>query len=254
MQTELTPIPDVANPSARDAWIRELLGRVDVIARSEFLREDKIPKGERTAFWDPLARICLILGISRTKLSSYSRELTGLRAHELTDRIKAESLPEALFEQVKAAFESLKSAFTQQVDRARMLEPQYCAQFKVHVARQIRALRSGDAAAAFAMKLGYANPSRLKKACLITQKKSLNDLEASLLNPLVQKFFDELIQDERDNTEFPEQMARQEKAARDRSNSVKSTIKEEPSAEARACGEKIIAEAVAATLRQTRVA
>src|SRR5687768_1568239 len=83
-------------PDQRDDCIRKLLVEVELLARIEFDRGDKVPKGERTLFWDPLARICALLSISRTKLSNYSRELTGMRAHELTDKIKAESLPDAL--------------------------------------------------------------------------------------------------------------------------------------------------------------
>src|SRR5689334_14480463 len=76
---------------ARDAALRKLILDVERRAGDEIERAatGKIPQGERTIFWDPLTRICLQLGISRTKLSSYSRELTGMRAFEISDRILA---------------------------------------------------------------------------------------------------------------------------------------------------------------------
>src|SRR4051812_30384502 len=82
---------DKLDSNARDAAIRKLVLEVERRATVEFERADSglIPAEERTVFWDPLARVCLQLGISRTKLSLYTRELTGMRAHEISDRILA---------------------------------------------------------------------------------------------------------------------------------------------------------------------
>src|SRR5438874_10480804 len=76
----------------RNAALRKLIADVTARATVEFADEDEgdIPESERTIFWDPLQRICMQLGISRTKLSAYSRELTGMRAHEISDRILAQ--------------------------------------------------------------------------------------------------------------------------------------------------------------------
>ena len=178
-------------PEQRDDCIRKLLVEVELLARIEFDRGDKVPKGERTLFWDPLARICAVLSISRTKLSNYSRELTGMRAHELTDRIKAESLPAALsaylqnlFTIHNALLKSLFNSFAH--DPATQREKFFQA-----VQRFVKTSRSGPARAHFAATLGYANPSRLTRACLLAQGKSLEHLESELLDPIVQKFFDE---------------------------------------------------------------
>jgi len=45
----------------RDAGIRKLVAEVERLAQIEFDRGAKVPQGERTLFWDPLARICALL-------------------------------------------------------------------------------------------------------------------------------------------------------------------------------------------------
>ena len=175
----------------RDAGIRKLVAEVERLAQIEFDRGDKVPAGERTLFWDPLARICALLSISRTKLSNYSRELTGMRAHEITDRLKAKSLPDQLRAYLENLFtihnpllRSLFNSFAQ--DPATQREKFFQA-----VQRFVKSTRSGPARAHFAATLGYANPSRLTRACLLAHQKSLEHLESDLLDPIVQKFFDE---------------------------------------------------------------
>jgi hypothetical protein len=178
----------------RDAGIRKLVAEVDRIARAEFARGDSVPKGERTLFWDPLARICALLAISRTKLSAYSRELTGMRAHEITDRIKAESLPAQLSAWIERLLEpqfiSLLRQQTKLMRETSRLNPDVENFFRNFV----KAQRSGLARASFAASLGYANPSRLNRACLLAHGMSLDELEAKLLDPIVQKFSDKLIE------------------------------------------------------------
>jgi AraC-like DNA-binding protein len=51
---------------------------------------------ERTYLWSPLESICFELGIARRKLSALTRELTGMAAHEVIDRIRAEKVAEQL--------------------------------------------------------------------------------------------------------------------------------------------------------------
>jgi hypothetical protein len=176
----------------RDAGIRKLLNEVDRLARIEFARGDSAPAGERTLFWDPLARICNTLGISRTKLSCYSRELTGMRAHELTDRIKAESLPAAMLVILQAQFAAIVDPIREKIDSSSLHVPGYRETITQHIIQLIRAERRGPRNANFAARLGYANPSRLNRACLLAHHETLDGLEEKLSRPMVQKFLNEL--------------------------------------------------------------
>jgi hypothetical protein len=46
----------------------------------------------RTFLWDPLRSVCFHFGIAQRKLSSYAKEVMGISAPELVDRVKAESV------------------------------------------------------------------------------------------------------------------------------------------------------------------
>ena len=67
-------------------------------------------KNERTFLWSPLEGICAELGVARRKLSALTRELTGMAAQEVVDRIKAENvaarLKEKLAEKAKNEYAS----------------------------------------------------------------------------------------------------------------------------------------------------
>ncbi|HEY3323638.1 MAG TPA: hypothetical protein VGP72_24500 [Planctomycetota bacterium] len=50
----------------------------------------------RTYLWDPLRTVCFHLGISQRRLTGYCKELTGMSAVEMVDRIKAENVRERI--------------------------------------------------------------------------------------------------------------------------------------------------------------
>jgi hypothetical protein len=89
--------------------------------------------------------------------------------------------------------------------------PEEIAVWIVEGARAARDHRSGAFAAGFAMDLGYANISRLKKACMAAHQISLDEMEFRIVTKLVQKFFSEFqpsetddIGDEAESTETTE--------------------------------------------------
>jgi hypothetical protein len=145
---------------ARDEGIRKLLREVDVMARAEFARGANVPAGERTVFWEPLERVCAKLGISRVKLSAFSRELTGLRADELTDRIKAEALPRILEGQLRYKLAPALEFLRKNVDRENMDSPHYQLSWALRFRKQLKKERSGAARARWAVELGFPNASR----------------------------------------------------------------------------------------------
>jgi hypothetical protein len=175
----------------RDAGIRKLVAEVRTRAAVEFEREDlgKIPEGERSIFWDPLQRICGQLGISRTKLSSYSRELTGLRAHELSDEILAKRRLQGRLEcwvkmMVGPELELMRGVFSKaRIDLA--FKRMWGARF----AKWLKGIRSSGKGS-FAATMGFANYSRLSRACLIAFGKALDHMELDLVVQHVQKFLE----------------------------------------------------------------
>ena len=56
---------------------------------------------ERTFFWDPLPKICLMLGISRSALSRLSKEFSDMSAHEVMDRIRAETVKDKMRQDIR---------------------------------------------------------------------------------------------------------------------------------------------------------
>jgi hypothetical protein len=176
----------------RDAGIRKLLKEVEQRALREIARGDNAPRGERTAFWDPLERICAQLSMSRVKLSAFSRELTGLRAHELTDRIKARKLPTLLNALIQKRLLPQLQAQSGSVDRSRLGETLYIAKYALKVWREWKKTRSGVSRARWALELGFANASRLSRACLLAQRMSIDELEQRVVCCMVQKFFETL--------------------------------------------------------------
>jgi hypothetical protein len=172
------------SPEDRDEAIGTLLARTDEIIAAEFARS--VPAGQRTVFWDPIDRVCALLEISRTKLSRYSMELSGLRAHERSDRQKAARLPGDL----RAFIELFMAEFLKSVSSNRERPGE--TQTVLAACKALKQSRAGDCAARHAMDLGYANPSRLKKACLMAHGRSLEEMEREIITQLVQKFFEEL--------------------------------------------------------------
>ena len=177
----------------RDEGIRKLLAEVERMAREAFARGEKVPTGERTLFWDPLERICRKLEISRVKLSAYSRELTGMRAHEVSDRLLArKNLMHALEVRITKVLKPEFAKVRGHLDRTRVKESEYRASWCKSFWKLVKAERSGSGRARWAAELGFANPSRLARACLLAHGMSIDELEGVILVSIVQKFFDEI--------------------------------------------------------------
>jgi hypothetical protein len=146
----------------------------------------------RTFQWDPLERVCGVLGIARVRLSKYCREASGLRACEMTDRIQAEKLPEVLKPWLEARLKPLLATLRQRIDIRHIDSEEYHIRIAAMLTKQIRESRSGDNAMAWATSLGFASPSRLKRACLLKFQSTVEQHEAALVRYHVQKFFEEL--------------------------------------------------------------
>jgi hypothetical protein len=183
----------------RNAALRKLVAEVTARATVEFADEDngEIPKSERTIFWDPLQRICMQLGISRTKLSAYSRELTGMRAHEISDRILAKrKLKERLRARIEYYLRSEVEFLREELTRGEIFFEQLGGETR-DLVRLLKSRRKFERAASFAVEMGFANFSRLNRACLLAFGKSLDQIEAELVCTHVQKFFEDRLKEQK---------------------------------------------------------
>jgi hypothetical protein len=91
--------------SERRAALRKLFKHYEQLARealAEHAAESGAEKEERTFLWDPLPALCFELRIARRKLSALTKELTGMAAHEVIDKIRAEKIEAKLSADVDA--------------------------------------------------------------------------------------------------------------------------------------------------------
>lgn len=81
----------------RREGLRKLFKEYERLAREALAEHASDPeKEERTFLWEPVAMICGELGIARRKLSALTKELTGMAAHEVVDKIRAEKIEEQM--------------------------------------------------------------------------------------------------------------------------------------------------------------
>ena len=156
------------SPKHRDTAILALLNVVAALARQELAAQRENPRPERSHMWDPLPRICFYLGIARAKLSRYCKELTGMAAHELIDKLRAVTLKDRL----RAQFKNLKPKtngsaleFYKALKEARR-SPEWHRE-------------------TWAMDFGFANYRRLYRACLLYYGKTPGQLEFEVIRELI---------------------------------------------------------------------
>ena len=95
-------------PNDRARRIGYLLRVAEKIVRHELKADEARGKQraesfaeERSYKWDPLRTVCFYLRISQYKLSGYSKELNGMSAPEIVDRIRAESVRSRMKRELK---------------------------------------------------------------------------------------------------------------------------------------------------------
>ena len=83
--------------------VRLLIKVAKILIRRELrIHEADAERDERTLYWNPLVEVCRYLSIARSKLSSYSQELTGLTATQLCDAVRAENVKAAMKSALRA--------------------------------------------------------------------------------------------------------------------------------------------------------
>jgi hypothetical protein len=87
------------------------------------------------------------------------------------------------------------------VDLKQASQTMYIAKYALKVFRDWKRMRSGVSRARWALELGFANPSRLSRACLLAQGMSIDELEQRVVCCMVQKFFETLSEDQPQRTQ-----------------------------------------------------
>jgi hypothetical protein len=146
--------------SERRLALRKLFRHYEGLVRealAEHEAETAEEKSERTFLWDPLMEICVALGIARRKLSALTKELTGMAAHEVVDKVRAEALHEKMEAKLAAFF--------------REKAPPGKINFWSHLDLWERLKKSRQNPAyepvSLAMEYGFANCVRLRRGCML---------------------------------------------------------------------------------------
>ena len=146
--------------SERRYALRKLYKKFDALAREALGEHAADPeKDERSYLWDPVAMICVELGIARSKLSALTREHTGMSAHDIVDRARAETIKPALEENVTRFFDG-------RITPGRKLEQGY---WSVHLLKCLKSARlaGGFDNVQWALRHGFANYARFRRGCML---------------------------------------------------------------------------------------
>lgn len=160
----------------RRAALRKIYEATELEIRIELqlAAEDNEFPGERTFLWEPLSAVCTRLEISQAALTRFLKELTGLTATQLVDRIRAEGLREKLRQGL--------IAFVTQHFGA----PGRKAQSKAEFWKKLKTLRRDESFsfATHAVELGFSNYSRLYRASMLKYGKTPMQLEDEILREI----------------------------------------------------------------------
>ena len=201
---------EASTPGERGEQIGKLLNAVEKLARYELnAHAAKRAAGEedaRTYLWDPLASICKYLVISQRKLTTLSKEYTGMAAHELIDRIRAERVKDKMRADLRPFVAEFLSTQRHEDTKTPRIEnndgkpadatlpstnpqsafrnPQSAASaiwYALKVSRQSPEFHR----ATWAMSHGFANYQRFYRACLLYYGLTPGQLELEVIRELL---------------------------------------------------------------------
>jgi AraC-like DNA-binding protein len=180
--SELFPETEEAmNPNERAGGILALIKKVEGMLRYEIKFAREHPMEFRTYLWDPLRVVCFHLGISQRRLTMYSRELTGMSAMEMVDRLKAEGvrgkLKEELRKFIRLTAEDAEDAEERMGDGADRI----FAELKAS-RRDGRWHRT-----TWAMGLGFSSYQRFFRACLLCFGKTPHEVEMEIIEEILKE-------------------------------------------------------------------
>jgi AraC-like DNA-binding protein len=188
--------------------VRALIQAAAWLTRRELKFHETDPdKDERSVYWDPLSEVCRELGIARSKLSFYCRELNGLSATQMVDCIRVEQAPKQMREELRAFLKSFLEKRTAHHGNTETLSntstykelttlpgplpetgsgglPDRWEVWKaLKAARRYPEFNHGT----WAMGYGFSSYTRFYRACLVIHKASPHQLEMEIIDELLQE-------------------------------------------------------------------
>jgi hypothetical protein len=169
-------------PDKRRQSLRKLLHAVKQLIGAEIQLDEVLPpeeKEERTIFWNPLPSICHHLGIARSKLTSFMKELTGVAAHELIDQQRVKDLKTQLRDEIRLYAREWREKFDDgSFQRKHLHHLEEMLAEKVKNERLKKGICDPTTLA-----LSYKVPTyaRYYRACLVVHKKTPLQLEAQII-------------------------------------------------------------------------
>jgi len=171
-------------PMQRRERMRKLLKVVDGLLRTEMKTpaadENDSPeqhakmkalKAERTVFWDPLPEVCYYLEIAQSKLAQYAKQLTGLGAKDLVDRIRVENLRAKIRERLRLVSEQTQASSGNDVKRLSVRDGAGV------LLKALKASEHFQSRQELALSVGIASKQRLHRAVLACEGVTLEQLE-----------------------------------------------------------------------------
>lgn len=168
----------------RRAAIRKLHAAAESEIRAELqlAADDAEYKSERTFLWEPIPAVCRRLEISQSVLTRLLKELTGMSATQLADKIRAEGLKEKLRAELIAHVQKFhgKPGVCTGNDRA----------FRRNFWEKLKGKRTLESFsyATRAIALGFANYTRLYRSCLLQYGLTPMQLEDEILRDIAEFF------------------------------------------------------------------
>lgn len=172
------------NDKDRRAAIRKLHAAAESEIRAELFaaEQDADFKSERTYLWEPSPAVCRRLEIAPSALNRLLKELSGLTAAQLADKIRAEGLREKLradlIEHIKKRHDKPGTKCTSYSDTLH----DFWQELKD------RRAKPNFSYATRAIGLGFQNYTRLYRACLLQYGLTPTQLEHEILREFA-KFF-----------------------------------------------------------------
>ena len=141
---------------------------------------------ERTFLWDPLPKICLKLGISRSALSRLSKEFSGMAAHEVMDRIRVETVKAAMLKEIKLHCMNVFSYVVangsgKNLLGARKAWPPRTFRFAFYDALNRSRVAPAFDRTTWAISFGFPNYARFRRACLLRFGMTPQQIELELI-------------------------------------------------------------------------
>ncbi|HEY3324437.1 MAG TPA: hypothetical protein VGP72_28560 [Planctomycetota bacterium] len=148
--------------SERRYAIRKLFRHYERLVREALEEHEKDPeKDERSFLWDPVPMLCVELGIARRKLSALTKELTGMAAHEVVDRVRGEKVVARIEDDIA----EFAVEWCTPGRRCSLSEGTWADELRIAIRDQRR--EDGCDNSALALAHGFPNYARFRRGCML---------------------------------------------------------------------------------------